>query len=60
MDINKLLNIGGEEKYSLTEEELQSLYVYLAMQFETMSDDEKLLWIETMKTLDPEFDNHDE
>ena len=60
MDINKLLNIGGEEKYSLTEEELQSLYVYLAMQFETMSDDEKLLWIETMKTLDPEFDDHDE
>jgi hypothetical protein len=30
------------------------------MQFENMTDDQKALWIETMKTLDPEFDDYEE
>ena len=60
MDITKILNIQQEEKESLTEEEIQALYIYLSMQFENMSDQQKMLWIETMKTLDPEFNNFED
>jgi hypothetical protein len=59
MDLSKLLNIGEEGKENLTEEEIQALYLYLSMQFENMSDQQKLLWIETMKSLDPEFDDYE-
>jgi hypothetical protein len=59
MDLSKLLNIGEENKQDLTKEEIQALYVYLSMQFENMSDQQKLLWIETMKSLDPEFDDYE-
>ncbi len=59
MDLSKLLNIGEENKETLTQEEIQALYVYLSMQFESMSDQQKLLWIETMKSLDPEFEHYE-
>jgi hypothetical protein len=59
MDLSKLLNIGEENKQDLTKEEIQALYVYLSMQFENMNDQQKLLWIETMKSLDPEFDDYE-
>lgn len=54
MDITKLLEIQGENR-QLTEQELQGLYIYLSMQFDQMGDEQKLFWIETMKTLDPDF-----
>lgn len=54
MDITKLLEIQGENR-KLTEQELQGLYIYLSMQFDQMSNEQKLFWIETMKTLDPDF-----
>ena len=60
MDITKILNIQQEEKESLTEEEIQALYIYLSMQFENMNDQQKMLWIETMKTLDPDFNNFED
>ena len=60
MDLTKLLNIQQEERENLTQGEIQALYIYLSMQFENMSDDQKALWIETMKTLDHEFDDYDE
>jgi len=60
MDLTKLLNIQQEERENLTQGEIQALYVYLSMQFENMTDDQKTLWIETMKTLDPEFDDYEE
>ena len=60
MDITKILNIQQEEKENLTEEEIQALYIYLSMQFENMNDQQKLLWIETMKTLDPDFNNFED
>jgi hypothetical protein len=53
MDLSKLLNIQQEERENLTQGEIQALYIYLSMQFENMTDDQKALWIETMKTLDP-------
>ena len=59
MDLSKLLNIGEENKETLTPEEIQALYVYLSMQFENMNDQQKLLWIETMKSLDPEFEDYE-
>lgn len=59
MDLSKLLNIG-EEQQKLTDKELQALYIYLSMQFENMSDSQKLLWIETMKSLDPEFNDFED
>jgi hypothetical protein len=60
MDLTKLLNIQQEERENLTQGEIQALYIYLSMQFENMTDDQKALWIETMKTLDPEFDDYEE
>lgn len=57
MDLSRLLNIGEEQTEKLTDKELQALYVYLSMQFENMSDQQKILWIETMKSLDPEFND---
>jgi hypothetical protein len=59
MDLSKLLNIGENNKEDLTKEEIQALYVYLSMQFENMNDQQKLLWIEAMKSLDPEFDDYE-
>jgi len=59
MDLSKLLNIEENNKQDLTKEEIQALYVYLSMQFESMNDQQKLLWIETMKSLDPEFDDYE-
>jgi hypothetical protein len=60
MDLSKLLNIGENNKQELTEGEIQALYIYLSMQFENMSDQQKALWIETMKSLDPEFEDYEE
>lgn len=60
MDLTKLLNIQQEERENLTQGEIQALYIYLSMQFENMNDEQKMLWIETMKTLDPEFEDYDE
>jgi hypothetical protein len=59
MDISNILNKGEDNKELITEEELQALYVYLSIQFESMNDQQKLLWIETMKSLDPEFEDYE-
>jgi hypothetical protein len=42
-----------EEK--ITEEQLEALYIYLSLHFDTFSDEEKLFWIDLMKELDTEF-----
>ena len=60
MDLSKLLNIQQEERENLTQGEIQALYIYLSMQFENMNDEQKILWIETMKTLDPDFNNFED
>ena len=60
MDLTKLLNIQQEERENLTQGEIQALYIYLSMQFENMNDQQKMLWIETMKTLDPDFNNFED
>jgi hypothetical protein len=60
MDLSKLLSLQQEERENLTQGEIQALYIYLSMQFENMSDQQKMLWIETMKTLDPDFNNFED
>ena len=60
MDLTKILNIQQEERENLTQGEIQALYIYLSMQFENMNDQQKMLWIETMKTLDPDFNNFED
>ena len=60
MDLSKLLSIQQEERENLTQGEIQALYIYLSMQFENMSDQQKMLWIETMKSLDPDFNNFED
>lgn len=57
MDLSKLLDIQGEQNIDITDKELQAIYIYLSMQFENMSDTQKILWIETMQKLDPEFND---
>lgn len=39
----------------ITEDQLESLYIYLSFAFDTMEKDEKLFWIDLMKELDKEF-----
>ena len=60
MDLSKLLSLQQEERENLTQGEIQALYIYLSMQFENMSDQQKMLWIETMKSLDPDFNNFED
>jgi FKBP-type peptidyl-prolyl cis-trans isomerase (trigger factor) len=43
------------KEIELTEEDLQAMYMYLAMNYETFSEDEKLYWNIIMEKLDPEF-----
>jgi hypothetical protein len=59
MDISNTLNKGENNRELITEEEIQALYMYLSMQFENMNDQQKLLWIQTMKSLDPEFEDYE-
>jgi DNA-dependent RNA polymerase auxiliary subunit epsilon len=59
MDLSSILNKGEDNRESITEEETQALYMYLSIQFENMNDQQKLLWIEIMKSLDPEFEDYE-
>jgi len=56
------MNIQNKEKIKqqLTEEELQGLYAYLSMHFKELTEEQKLLWANMMKELDPEFDDYEE
>jgi len=56
------MNIENKEtiKQQLTEEELQGLYAYLSMHFKELTGEQKLLWANMMKELDPEFDDYEE
>lgn len=43
----------------LTEDQLDALYIYLSMTFETMKDEEKSMWYEIMQKIDKEFYEQD-
>ena len=43
----------------ITEEQLNALYIYLSMTFDTMKDEEKTMWYQIMKKIDKEFYDQD-
>ena len=49
--------IEGKKIEGITEEELDAIYIYLSFHFESMSNEDKLFWIDLIKKLDNEFDD---
>jgi hypothetical protein len=43
----------------ITEEQLNELYIYLSMTFDSMKDEEKILWYQIMQKIDKEFYEQD-
>lgn len=43
------------EKNEITEEQLEALYIYLSLNYDSFSDEEKKFWFELMNDLDKEF-----
>jgi hypothetical protein len=43
----------------ITQEQLEALYIYLSLNYNTMKDDEKMLWYELMKKIDKEFNDQE-
>jgi hypothetical protein len=43
----------------ITEEQLNALYIYLSMTFDTMKDEEKSMWYQIMQKIDKEFYEQD-
>ena len=43
------------EKNEITEEQLEALYIYLSLNYDSFSDEEKKFWFELMNELDQEF-----
>jgi hypothetical protein len=43
----------------ITEEQLNALYIYLSMAFDTMKDEEKMMWYQIMQKIDKEFYEQD-
>ena len=54
MDKNEI----KENIADLTEEQLDALYIYLAMNFEAMEETEKAFWSELMQKIDLEFNDY--
>jgi|FreactTroBogLake_1042271.scaffolds.fasta_scaffold05496_6 hypothetical protein len=45
---------------NITEEDLDLVYLYLSGEFDSMSDEDKLMWTDVMKLVDKNFsDNED-
>jgi hypothetical protein len=53
------MNIDNIDINSITEEDIDTIYAYLEMEFKSMSDEDKLLWIGIMKLIDKEFRDYD-
>jgi hypothetical protein len=43
------------ENEKITEEQLEALYIYLSLNYDTFNDEEKMFWYEVMKEIDGEF-----
>jgi len=44
----------------ISEEQLDAIYKYLAIQFDEMTDEEQKMWTILLSIHDPEFDDYDE
>jgi len=47
------------EGNKLTEDQLQALYIYLSMNYDSMEEDEKKAWYLIMEKIDSEFNDID-
>ena len=43
----------------LTEDQIQAIYIYLALHYDEMSDEDKLYWNFIMEKIDPEYGKQD-
>ena len=43
----------------ITEDQLEALYIYLSLNYNSMKEDEKIVWYELMKQIDKEFGKYD-
>ena len=43
----------------ITEDQLEALYIYLSMTYDTMNEEEKRVWYHIMKKIDKEFHEQD-
>jgi hypothetical protein len=47
------------EQLEITEEQIQALYMFLSINWETFTDDEKQYWKIIMEKIDPEFNDEE-
>lgn len=52
MDKEKLKDLEGGK---ITDEELDALYMYLDMNYDSMSEEETDFWLEILQKIDPNF-----
>jgi len=52
MEDIKADELGGKQ---LSEKEIDAIYMYLDMNFDSMSEDEKIFWTEILSKIDKEF-----
>jgi len=53
------MNIENVNIDNITEEELNSIYAYLDMEFESMNASDKLIWIKIIEIVDKKFKEDD-
>ena len=47
------------DENKITKDQLEALYIYLSMTYDTMSNDEKQAWYHIMQKIDKEFHEQD-
>jgi hypothetical protein len=52
LDIDSIIDSDGN--IQISDKELDLLYVYLDMELDSMSDEDKVMWHEILKKLDPD------
>lgn len=49
------MNQGDNNIESISREQLDAIYAYLAMEFENLTKEEKSFWLEILEKIDAEF-----
>ena len=52
MEETKAEELGGKQ---LSEKEIDAIYMYLDMNFDSMSEEDKIFWTEILSKIDTEF-----
>jgi hypothetical protein len=52
LDIDSIIDSDGN--IQISDKELDLLYVYLDMELDSMSDEDRVMWHEILKKLDPD------